>query len=62
MTPNDRAFRRVRNVPVFRVPVNVMLLAGVGLALVGAGALLSSRSGPFVSFEETVLTVLDWCF
>jgi len=43
-------------------PLNVVLLAGAGLVLVGAGALLSWRVGPAVHIKDTVLLALAWCF
>jgi hypothetical protein len=45
----------------YSVPLNVILLASAGLALLGAGALLAFRSGTFVSVGDTMLSVIAWC-
>jgi hypothetical protein len=43
-------------------PLGAVLLVGVGLALVGAGALLWFRHGSAVLVDNPVLAALAWCF
>jgi hypothetical protein len=62
MTSQDRAFRGRGNFSDSPIPVNVLLLASVGLALVAAGVLLSFLAGPLVPLGKSLVTVLDWCF
>jgi hypothetical protein len=58
-TAADQPERRsIRN----GAPLSVVLLAGVGLSLVGAGALLWSRYGSAVFVDNPVLAALAWCF
>jgi hypothetical protein len=45
----------------YSAPLNVILLAISGLALLGAGALLAFRSGTFVSFGDAMLAAVAWC-
>jgi len=53
--------REVRSRPG-GAPLSVVLLAVVGLLLVGAGALLWSRHGSAVLIDNPVLATLAWCF
>jgi hypothetical protein len=50
-----------RGVVGYSAPLNVILLAGAGLALLGAGALLAFDSGTFVSFGDAMLAAIAWC-
>ena len=45
----------------YSAPLNVVLLAISGLALLAAGALLAFRSGVFVSFGDAMLARIAWC-
>jgi hypothetical protein len=45
----------------YSAPLNVILLAISGLALLGAGALLAFRSGTFMSFGDAMLAAVAWC-
>lgn len=42
--------------------LHVALPGALGLALVGAGLLLSSSSGAFVTIGESVRAAVAWCF
>ncbi len=42
--------------------LQMVLLAVVGLSLVGAGAVLWSRHGASVFIDNPILTALAWCF
>jgi hypothetical protein len=43
-------------------PLGAVVLVGIGLSLVGAGALLWSRHGSAVFIDNPVLAALAWCF
>ena len=57
-TEGSSEYRRVAG---YSAPLNVVLLAISGLALLGAGALLAFRSGTFVSFGDAMLAAVAWC-
>ena len=61
--PQDTAGDRHATRPAANsAPLAAVLLAGVGLSLVGAGALLWSRYGSAVFVDNPVLAALAWCF
>jgi hypothetical protein len=61
--PQDTAADQPERRPIPNgAPLSVVLLAGVGLSLVGAGALLWSRYGSAVFVDNPVLAALAWCF
>ena len=44
------------------ITLNIALLAGCALALVGAGVLLGSRHGAVVSLDIGLIDIAAWCF
>ena len=61
MPPRTEGYSKGRGVLGYSVPLNVILLAGAGLALLGAGAFLAFQSGPLISFRDTMLVAIAWC-
>ena len=61
MRPTSEVSTGPRSITRYPALVNAVLLAGAGLALIGAGALIAWKSGTFISFGDTVLTAIAWC-